>query len=263
MKPKSCQRPTLLKIAHGLTTKLCTDGVPKLANVVKGIADTTYTQPISACFKALSINSKHKLHYGRVQGTRYLEMKRVPSEQIRVMGKCVTFLSTVLRIVKYYLHSHFLMFLYFLGNWDSNNMDMRYSAKLQPDLLKVLAGYEIDEGYSLPRGRILPDNTLLCRIFPWVDKQLAKLQSHNFSKRVDGDIHYNADHDGSTARNFLEVLVTMRVVVLQDAAAFLLLHPDRAGHYFFRHSVFSSSDFLVSIVVLFFCFSVPVHVLTY
>ncbi len=47
-----------------------------------------------------------------------------------------------------------------------------------------------------------------------------------------------------TAVAFLRMLKALRRVILQDAAAMLIQSPDRKDHCFFRHPLFSCSDFV-------------------
>lgn len=49
---------------------------------------------------------------------------------------------------------------------------------------------------------------------------------------------------GVTAAAFLTFLICLRRIILQDAAAMLILHPERADHVFFKDSLFTSEEFL-------------------
>lgn len=54
-----------------------------------------------------------------------------------------------------------------------------------------------------------------------------------------------------TAMNFLSFMVTLNKVFIQDAAAMMILHPERIDHPLFRLEVFRSEEFNVSCICCF------------
>jgi hypothetical protein len=111
-----------------------------------------------------------------------------------------------------------------------------------------MAGYEPDEAYCLPRSRLQPPEDLLKQIFPFIETQLERFEHYQHIRESDasqhpGFVERRDEHNGSTARCVLSLWRDLRV---EDAAALLVLHPDREEHRFFRHSIFRSNVFTVS-----------------
>ena len=73
-----------------------------------------------------------------------------------------------------------------------------------------MAGYEIDEGYWLPRGNVTVPEDLEELLWPWIDE--AEMYILGFSKRPT---------DKPTALEFLKFLKFMQKVFIQDVAAML------------------------------------------
>jgi Centromere DNA-binding protein complex CBF3 subunit, domain 2 len=100
-----------------------------------------------------------------------------------------------------------------------------------------MAGFETTDGYFLPRGRALPPAQLCEMIWPWIDFALEDALS---------DAKPNP-----TARYFLEFLKSLRIIILQDAAAMFVLLGDcddegerrRLYHSIFNLHVFQTDMF--------------------
>lgn len=74
-------------------------------------------------------------------------------------------------------------------------------------------------------------------VWPWIEAELAKIW----------DLRHRPDAPrdaGITAVAFLRMLIALRQVLLQDAAAMLALIPSRRDHCFFRHPLFMSAEFV-------------------
>ena len=94
-----------------------------------------------------------------------------------------------------------------LGNWNVDTRRDIYSAKLPMKAMRVMAGHAESKGsVFLPRAQVEPPPELQSQIFPFVDSAIR---------------HVNANHH-RTATAFLNMLLQLQVVVLQDAAAVLL-----------------------------------------
>ena len=131
--------------------------------------------------------------------------------------------------------SHFLS-LSFLGNWDPKTQDARYSCKLPIKAIRVLAGFDDDELHFSPRVVCEPPEELQQMIWPWIEEELELVFD---AIRRDGK-------ERRTAVCVLRFWICLRTIILQDAAAMFVLHPERCDHPVFRLPVFKSSLFSVS-----------------
>jgi hypothetical protein len=102
--------------------------------------------------------------------------------------------------------------------------------------LRVMAGFEKSDSYFLPRSRAHPSDELCNMMWPWLDGALAEVSSDQFQH--------------PTALHFLEFLLVLRSIILQDAAAMFVLLKDgdvgeqrRLRHVVFTHPVFKSDLF--------------------
>ena len=76
--------------------------------------------------------------------------------------------------------------------------------------LRVMAGFEKEDGYFLPRGRACPSDELCGMVWPWVDSTLAQFDEQ-------------AKMQHPTALLFLQFMHLLRSIVIQDAAAMQVL----------------------------------------
>lgn len=124
--------------------------------------------------------------------------------------------------------------IYVAGNWDPKTQDARYSCKIPVKAIRVLAGFEEDEWHFNPRVGCEPPDALKKMIWPWIEDELEKVFAAE-----------NGD-DRITAVCTLRFWLNLRTVILQDAAAMFVLHPDRIEHPVFKLPVFRSPLFAVS-----------------
>ncbi len=99
---RNLPKPEFLYNNTWFSYKLCTDAVSKVVNIEKGIGNKSFSDAINKSFATLNISSRHKLHYGRVQGPTHLEMKRVSPDLIRVL------VSTICNILNFVTYAHIL-----------------------------------------------------------------------------------------------------------------------------------------------------------
>ena len=126
--------------------------------------------------------------------------------------------------------------MFLTGNWDADTQEARYSAKVPLMALRVMAGFEKEDAYFLPRGRACPSVALCSKIWPWLDDAMADV-------RDDFDPH-------PTAWYFLSFMDLLRSIILQDAAAMIvklrsaeLGEQRRLNHAVFHIPVFQSAEF--------------------
>jgi hypothetical protein len=193
------------------------------------IKENNFTEAIRKILRELDISSKH---YQRNMNLQYLE---VDEEFIRM-----------------------------LGNWAVNIRDQCYSTHLPLKAMRAAAGFTTNEGrYYNPRALVYPPEELEKKIFPFADAALEKVEAacNSRGSRMGGDYL-------GAAKSFLQMLLRLRTIILQDAAAMKVLHPERCdGHMFFQAfpELFRNQLFLVSslpvlhclIVAAFPCFLTP------
>ncbi|CAJ1970472.1 unnamed protein product [Cylindrotheca closterium] len=150
----------------------------------------------------LGIPSTHLQHLGRLFGNMNLQYLEIDEEFIRM-----------------------------LGNWAVNIRDQCYSTHLPLKAMRAAAGFTTSEGrYYNPRALVVPPEELEKKIFPFADRALEKVEAACKSKGSRMGGYYLG-----TARGFLEMLLRLRTIILQDAAAMKVLHPERCdGHMFFQ-----------------------------
>jgi hypothetical protein len=117
--------------------------------------------------------------------------------------------------------------------------------------LRVIAGYEQGERYSLPRCRVEPPESLQKMIFPFIETELENIR-----------LFVEEEKKGRpTAVCTLRLWLKLRSIILQDAAEIFIKHPSCRDACIFRLPVFQSSAFLVSFSFVF-AFVVASTVLT-
>lgn len=118
-----------------------------------------------------------------------------------------------------------------IGNWANDVFFNVYNTKLPLAAMRALAGYDTRRGYyKNPRTRFKGDgkyDDLAAQIFPWVESEMDKLQA--------------GEHQ--TARCFLQLLLNLRWVILQDCA--VMIGRYKRNHFIFNHMsyVFESTSF--------------------
>ena len=187
------------------------------------IKDKNFTTAVKEILKKLEIPSKHFQHLGRMFGNMNLQFLEIDEDFIRM-----------------------------LGNWSINIRDQCYSTQLPLKAMRAAAGFVKNDGrYYNPRATVDPPKELEKLVFPFVEEQLEKVKGacENAGGRKGGDYL-------GAARCFLEMLLRLRTIILQDAAALKVLHPERCdGHMSFLGfpEIFCNPLFLVSFLFLFDC----------
>ena len=106
-----------------------------------------------------------------------------------------------------------------LGHWNKQAVNKSYLLKVATKPLLVAAGYDTRlNSYILPRSRVTPPTSLTELVMPWVAEDLRQVEI--LCKNKNDKIH---DH---SAKNFLENLMWLKVVFLQDMAIMRQQFPD-------------------------------------
>lgn len=116
-----------------------------------------------------------------------------------------------------------------LGHWNKEAVNTSYLLKVATKPLLVAAGYDTRlNSYILPRSRVTPPTSLIDEVLPWVAEELRKVEVLNQ--------HPNVKMHDISAKNFLDNLMWLKTVFLQDMAILTLQYP---GLPIFDHPVFS------------------------
>ncbi|KAG7338733.1 centromere DNA-binding like protein [Nitzschia inconspicua] len=187
-------------------TKLLVDLQQRTNDLNRVISDKTYSDAVKKICKQLGIPTQHYVHLGRVLGSVLAEADGDDNELIRI-----------------------------LGNWDPKIQEKAYSSKLPMKIIRSRAGFRSNGGVHYnARTIVQPPNELLSQVFPWVDRATQELNAFLQSSPAEAR---------PTAAVFLDFMMKLKVVVLQDAAATMVLHPERSVHQLFQLDVFKSDCF--------------------
>lgn len=99
-----------------------------------------------------------------------------------------------------------------------------------------MAGFDQDDIHFNPRVACEPPKELSDKIFPWIEGEIEKVFEKNESD----------DNNRITAVSVLRFWASLRNIILQDAAAMFVLHPERVDHPFLKLPIFRDPLFLVS-----------------
>lgn len=174
----------------------------------KEMNSDSYGRKTKQILQGLGLPCDKQLHLGRGVGAKILDLMEADDEGIRRMG-----------------------------NWNPSVYDKSYSTKLPMGPMRTLAGFEgSSKMYFNPRTTVpVPDSLLRCSPFGWAEKAWDAVREHPDCS------------DNPTCVKVLEFFKHLNKVFFQDAAAMLVLHPDRGDHPFFHHlAVLQTDAFKVS-----------------
>jgi hypothetical protein len=172
-------------------------------NNTRAVSNKQYATAIRKHLAVLGVSSCHAIHFGRSEGPKILEFEEVEPDSI----KC-------------------------LGNWSPDTQEKAYSAHMPLPAMRVAGGHEPERGcHFIPRSSVEPPERLCRMIFPFVENAEEALRGAiDSNKRV-------------TAAAFLSLMRSLRIVVLQDTAAMMLL--GRTHAIFDHHPAFHDPSFAV------------------
>ena len=123
-----------------------------------------------------------------------------------------------------------------LGHWNKTNMQMSYLRKTPHEPLLVAAGFTTSSNsYNVPRSRIIPPACLADLVLPWVAADLEMVEGINRGN--------NKTTQDTAAKNFLDCLMWLKVVYLQDMALLQGNYPNLP--VFKAHSVFQHPEWAI------------------
>ena len=112
-------------------------------NLVTSLSYRAHYDAVVKAFKAVGINAKAKTHVTRGSGTRMAEIGGASEDQIRRLGR-----------------------------WSNSALEGCYLTALPREAMRSLAGFPPGSSYYLPRAAVLPEEALLEKVFPDVDRWL-------------------------------------------------------------------------------------------
>jgi hypothetical protein len=179
----------------------------------KSMKNDSYSKAIKQVLVTLGIYAYHIVHLGRNLGAKLLEMLEEESEEIRKMG-----------------------------NWNPSIQDASYSTKLPMKPIRSLAGCKKAAGVYYNKRTVVEPPMELLEMTPvgrWVyaAKEFIDLANANGAGKT-------------TASNFLNFMVHLNEIFIQDSAAMMIKHPERATHPVFHMDLFRSELFQVSFSIL-------------
>lgn len=114
------------------------------------------------------------------------------------------------------------------GLWSQDTMTNAYLDSLPRQFMRVMAGFETDAAYHLPRAIEEPCEELKQLVFPWADYWYDR-HSKNLVKKTSG-----------SADKFLLMIKCFKTTFLQDAAVMMDIIPE---HPIWRHEIFRTDLF--------------------
>ena len=173
----------------------------------KEMSKDSYAKSMKKILAELSIVSNHIIHLGRVLGSAELELLENDRDGTLDMG-----------------------------NWAADVHKRAYSIKLPIKTMRRAAGFVLADGmHHNMRTTVLPDEGdkgILDEVFPFVKRCLAAVRER---KLDDDSMDSTAQSYLNTALCFLEMLEHLALVFLQDAAAIIVLHPERKDMALYKH----------------------------
>jgi hypothetical protein len=192
--------------------KLLVD-VHRGAGFNKMMKNDSYGKAIKGVLKTLQILAYHLVHLGRNLGAKILEMLDEESAEINKMGQ-----------------------------WHLSIQDVRYSMKLPKRQIRKLAGFTQAGGMYVNKRTVVEPPMELLLMTP-VGKWVYEAKEWIDEANLDGA-------GKMTASNFLNFMVELNKVFLQDSAAMMIQHPTRVSHPVFHLELFRSVEFKVRTRVL-------------
>jgi hypothetical protein len=169
------------------------------------LSDSTAASWTRRLYSQAGIQSSKVTHAGRVSGARLAELNGVPEDQIRRGGR-----------------------------WNADQMTGCYLTTLPRAFMRGIADFDPEwpTSYFLPREAVAPPATLLCQVWPDLDRwHAAHLEQAGAIEQVEPNL---------AAGGFLELLQRLRSVFLQDS---VLWRQEFPRHPIFQDPLFQTADY--------------------
>jgi len=174
-------------------------------HISEPLSDSTAASWTRRLYSQAGIRSSKVTHAGRVSGARLAELNGVSEDQIRRGGR-----------------------------WNADQMTGCYLTTLPRGFMRGIADFDPEwpTSYFLPREAVAPPATLLCQVWPDLDRwQAAHLERADATERVEPNL---------AAGGFLELLQRLRSVFLQDS---VLWRQEFPRHPIFQDPLFQTADY--------------------
>jgi Centromere DNA-binding protein complex CBF3 subunit, domain 2/Transcriptional activator of glycolytic enzymes len=173
-------------------------------------------------FQAAHLQSLRKTHAGRSEGAKQSELNGTAEGQIRRGGR-----------------------------WNTDALTNCYLSNLPQEFIRGMADFDPNKpgNYYLPRAKILPPQSLVRSLWPWVDQWLrwfAQWQGENIptyetAPPLEALSPLEEDRKDLAAQGFLQLLVELRTILLQDSVLFRKEFP---SHPLWHDPLFVREDYL-------------------
>jgi hypothetical protein len=193
-----------------------------LIKILKGGSNThslsyqTQLQCVNDIFQRCDISSYKKTHAGRKQGAQHAELRGVSESQIQRAGR-----------------------------WNTDAMSNAYLSHIPRKSVRARAGFAPNGrgDYFIPRAQVVPPDTLVRRIWPWVDEWIGWFQQNENDVRDGRELgdREEGDMNDLAGKAFLRLLDYLRTVLLQDS---VLLRDEVPSHPLFQDPIFSDPEYL-------------------
>lgn len=176
------------------------------------LSDNQYANTMKEILEELDLPLDKIKHWGRKTGPKLLELEDESPDDINP-----------------------------LGQWNMKTQQKSYSAKLPLSIIRSIAGYDKKQVYFNPRTTVPVCRTLLLAtpfgvFFEAYDFVKGKVEEMLRRKKKDRP---KKDDIPLTALRFLGFMKECASILVQDAAAMMILHPERSNHPLFRLECFT------------------------
>lgn len=192
------------------------------ADRVRPISYEVQLQWTNKVFEAAHLQSLKKTHAGRSEGAKQSELNGTAEGQIRRGGR-----------------------------WNTDALTNCYLSNLPREFIRGMADFDPNKpgNYYLPRAKILPPQSLVRSLWPWVDQWLAwfaqwqgnAASSYENPPPLESLSPLEEDRKDLAAQGFLRLLTELRTILLQDSVLFRKEFP---SHPIWNDPIFVREDYL-------------------
>lgn len=198
--------------------------------VAKGLSDAqrplhyqTQLDWTNRIFDSCGVVSYKKTHSGRKQGAQHAELLGISEQQIQRAGR-----------------------------WNTDSMSNAYLTHIPREFVRGTAGFAPygTGDYYIPRANVEVPESLVRKLWPWVDTNLAWFEQQEEELNDDADTvrHTEADDRFDLAgKSFLHLLRYLRTVLIQDSVILRTSYPD---HPLFQHPFFEDAEYAAFVRVM-------------
>ena len=175
------QFPDMTRPQTWYNIKLCKSNP---SDLTKSIAQAAHYKSLKKAFDECKITTSAITHAGRKSGAKMADLGDAGASDIRRAGR-----------------------------WTNDSMEGSYLTNLPRRMLRAMATFDANgRTFWLARDGVQPSETLLQKVFPWIDQWQARIDQGQGDKSVAAD-------------GFLQMLRVLRKTFLQDSVPMMDRHP--------------------------------------